>query len=823
VYNFYFFVTVIAGIANLTLGLLVLLRNKKDQINWTFFIMIIFVCLWLLANFFVDFMSPEVAFFLLRLTEVFGAWATFLFLYFVSIFPNNFGGKRAFLIRTYGILPLLFTPLMFTNLVIVGIEKNSNVYTPTLGIMGNVFFLVYLPVTILISIGILAYKLFKSRGSSRVQLKFVTLGFVLTTVLALIFSVILPVFSNSAETARFAPLTTIFFIGFTSYAIVKHHLMDIRFVVARSLAYLILLATLAGFYAGSVLGLERLFLPAEFRGFSIAQAIIQTSIAVVMVFLFQPLRKIITKATDKIFFKNAYDPEVFLDTMSHTIGGSIVLIELLYKTLNLITSEMKITRGQIVVLTDTGKIYTSQSMGYDAAPKLDEEELHKMVKDGILVYDELEETSRFKHLLRKLNASVVVPLKTENDTEGLLILGEKLSGDMYSAGDLRVFETIAPELAVAINNAKSFEKIEKFNVTLREEVKKATAELEKKNTQLMELDKAKDEFISMASHQLRTPLTAIKGYLSMLLEGDAGEIRVSQYDFVNEAFNGANRMVGLINDLLNVSRMETGRFFLEPVEIDVSKMVAEEVKQLQQHAKEKKLYLKFEEKGKTPHIWADETKMRQVVMNFIDNAVYYTTEGGVTVRLSHDAHDVVFEVVDTGIGVPKAQQKQLFTKFYRADNARHVRPDGTGLGIYLAKRVLDDHKADLIFKSEEGKGSTFGFKFPIKSKLSTKQVSAPAPANANATDAPAVGELAAGIGVDPKAIEATSGAGLEKPLSDSADAGELSKQAVKMSKAATKGGGNSSMPADVVKSAEEAIETMRQSEIKKEESASKTR
>jgi len=101
-------------------------------------------------------------------------------------------------------------------------------------------------------------------------------------------------------------------------------------------------------------------------------------------------------------------------------------------------------------------------------------------------------------------------------------------------------------------------------------------------------------------------------------------------------------------------------------------------------------------------------------MNFIDNAVYYTNEGTVTVRLSHDGTDVIFEVIDSGIGVPKAAQKSLFTKFYRADNARHVRPDGTGLGIYLAKRVLDDHHAQLIFKSVEGKGSTFGFRFPLK-------------------------------------------------------------------------------------------------------------
>jgi signal transduction histidine kinase len=463
---------------------------------------------------------------------------------------------------------------------------------------------------------------------------------------------------------------------------------------------------------------------------------------------------------------------------------------------------MKVTRGIFVILSDTGaSIYNSQAVGYGESPKIIPEDMIRLAKDGIILYDELEENSHYKSLLRKYNVSAGIPLKTEGGVEGVLLLGEKQSGDMYSQADLKVFEIIAPEIAVAITNGKSYEKIERFNVTLRQEVKKATAELEHKNEQLMELDKAKDEFISMASHQLRTPLTAIKGYLSMLLEGDAGEIKVSQYDFVNEAFNGANRMVGLINDLLNVSRMETGRFFLEPVDVDMENLVAEEMKQLQNNAKEKKLYLKYEKKGrgKIPHIQADETKIRQVVMNFIDNALYYTTEGGVTVTLEADSKDVIFNVKDTGIGVPKEAQKNLFTKFYRADNARHVRPDGTGLGIYLAKRVIDDHGGEIIFHSKMGEGSTFGFKFPLKSKLKMKRVSAPAP---TAAGTPAIGELAAGIGVAPEALEATKlkvqpeiandkidiakAAGVEAPLPDSPDAKDMAKEAEAIKAAATK-------------------------------------
>ena len=111
----------------------------------------------------------------------------------------------------------------------------------------------------------------------------------------------------------------------------------------------------------------------------------------------------------------------------------------------------------------------------------------------------------------------------------------------------------------------------------------------------------------------------------------------------------------------------------------------------------------------------------------MDNAIYYTNTGGVTVVLRYDKKDFFYEVHDTGIGVPKAQLEHLFEKFFRADNARTARPDGTGLGIYLAKRVIEDHGGEIIFDSVEGKGSMFGFKFPLKKKVEAKQTSAPEP------------------------------------------------------------------------------------------------
>jgi len=216
----------------------------------------------------------------------------------------------------------------------------------------------------------------------------------------------------------------------------------------------------------------------------------------------------------------------------------------------------------------------------------------------------------------------------------------------------------------------------------------------------------------MASHQLRTPLTSIKGYTSMVLEGDAGKISPLQRKLLNQAFTSSQRMVYLISDLLNVSRLRTGKFVIEPVPTDLAQVVKDEVDQLVETAKGRSLELTYRRPEHFPVYLLDETKLRQVIMNFIDNAIYYTPSGGhIVVSLVDKPQSVEFTVSDDGIGVPKADQHHLFSKFYRAHNAKQARPDGTGLGLFMAKKVVLAQGGATIFHSQPGQGSTFGFSF----------------------------------------------------------------------------------------------------------------
>src|SRR5690606_671805 len=152
--------------------------------------------------------------------------------------------------------------------------------------------------------------------------------------------------------------------------------------------------------------------------------------------------------------------------------------------------------------------------------------------------------------------------------------------------------------------------------------------------------------------------------------------------------------------------------------VNLADLVEEEVDGLKETAKARELTLRYRKPAVVPSLYIDDGKIHQVIMNFIDNAIYYSTERtAITVRVAVEDGDVLFEVRDTGIGVPKDEQRRLFTKFFRATNARRQRPDGTGIGLYLAKKVIVAHGGSMLFESVEGQGSTFGFRLPIK-KLS---------------------------------------------------------------------------------------------------------
>lgn len=248
--------------------------------------------------------------------------------------------------------------------------------------------------------------------------------------------------------------------------------------------------------------------------------------------------------------------------------------------------------------------------------------------------------------------------------------------------------------------------------------------IERDVTKEKEIDRAKSEFVSLASHQLRTPLSTINWYAEILLSGDAGKISDEQKEYLGEIYKGNQRMVDLVNALLNVSRIDLGTLAVEPEPTDLKDLAESVFNEMKPQIANKKLKVNKKYDKKLAKINLDPKLMRIVFQNLLSNAVKYTPDkGNVSLDISVISKDVKITVKDSGMGIPSYQQKNIFTKLFRADNAREKETDGTGLGLYIVKSVIEQFGGKVGFKSVENKGTTFYATIPtkgVKAKEGTK-------------------------------------------------------------------------------------------------------
>jgi PAS domain S-box-containing protein len=281
-------------------------------------------------------------------------------------------------------------------------------------------------------------------------------------------------------------------------------------------------------------------------------------------------------------------------------------------------------------------------------------------------------------------------IKTDKKTFDGEIKNKKKNGELY---DARI--TISPVL----NNKQEVE----FFIGIERDI-----------THEKMVDLAKTEFVSLASHQLRTPLSSINWYAEMLLAGDGGKLSDEQETFVKEIYTGNQRMVDLVNALLNVSRLELGTFAVDPEPTDVIKMAQSVISEMQPGITEKKLVVNFDCAKNIPIIQADPKLFRIIFQNLLSNAIKYTPEKGlITLKLSKNTKNLILEVIDTGYGIPKADQAQIFQKLFRAENVREKDTEGTGLGLYIVKSIVDHSGGKISFKSTENKGTNFYLEIPL--------------------------------------------------------------------------------------------------------------
>ena len=235
-------------------------------------------------------------------------------------------------------------------------------------------------------------------------------------------------------------------------------------------------------------------------------------------------------------------------------------------------------------------------------------------------------------------------------------------------------------------------------------------------SQLAQANKMKTEFVSIASHQLRTPLSAMRWIINLLEDNRVGEMANEQKSYLALIKEENERMIKLVNDLLDVSRIEMGKVLLRPSQTNLYILIEKTIKDFAPLAKANNLEIKLEAPETLPNVYADPGKLSMVIQNLIDNAVKYSRgRGEIKIKAEKEGKFVKVAIQDQGVGIPQDQQKQIFQKFFRSDNALKYQTMGTGLGLFIAKSVVEESQGKIWFESKPNQETTFFFTLPVYS------------------------------------------------------------------------------------------------------------
>ncbi len=721
-WSYYSITALINFSIGLLLGFFVLYKNPKARLNKSLAFWCASVAFWSFFYFLwqTEQSNSDLALFWTRVLMLGAVWIPVAYLKVVLVFLNIEERYKKFLNLNY-LLSVVFSLLLLTPLMVDHVEPLAGfIFWPKPGIAYAPFLMMFVGVSAYSAY--LSFRALKTETSAikRAQIKYLLLGIAISLVggstnYFLWYNIPIKPYGNLFAST---------YVLFTVYAIIRYRLLDVRIVVRRIFVYFGV-----AFFAYAIFYLLTWFYNEFFGGvFANGALIIGLAIAPLFAFGFYRVDKGMKIFANKYLFSGLYN---FQETISRLAGqltyhtDLVEITDLITKTIQDI---MGIKKVEVTMLNPRARTKDSLIKYLEKTQRpVVLEELSLFSSDERLK-EKPEDLLLIVEQMKKMDISVCLPLVNNKKLIGSIALGPRLFGDPFTVEDLELLMTLSNQAAIAIDNAELYKEVKDFNKTLKQKVNDQTMTLQDKTKVLEEqaehlkkLLAMRSEFLDIASHQLKTPISVIFGTISMFREGSLKNVpQETQNHLIDNIYQKSLKISQIIRDILQASEFDTEKFsFVEKriVLVDLNKVLADVIADSQNFANEKKLQLVFIPNPANPQIKSDPDYLEQALFNLVDNALKYTKEGKVEMLLDENPQSIIIKVKDTGVGIPKDDQARMFGKFERATNAVDMYTDGSGLGLFITREVIQAHPGGTItFISEEGKGTEFIVTIPKTKK-----------------------------------------------------------------------------------------------------------
>lgn len=699
-------ILIVAIIAHLAIGIFTYIHNPKSATNRFFLIFALMSVGWGIANYFsLHQLTPEATLNMIRWVMFFAVLHALSLFLLIHTFPSpKIVLKNIYLIpailASIVVLILTRTPLVFADIVGVGATA-----APVPG-PGIALFALTSGTFVISSIYSLIVRYRRSKGIEKAQLQYLLAGVAGSALLIFVTNFLLVVLFNVTSLIILGPTYTLIFIVATAYAIIAHQLFDIRVIIKKTVVYSGLLLFTVFAYSMVVIFFTTVFGQNSDSVFD-TETFVSNLIAMSIIAAgFEPIRNWLVKTTDRYLFVGEYNPQEVTAQLAQTLSNVLDLDEALRGMMKALTTALRVEKSATFILKtdkETGTyVHRVQSVGYDGELKLGDkseliahfmepgQELAMLQDLEIKTANDTHKHPRCHNLLndmKQLDAAVALPIRVSDKLIGILTIGARLSGDMFSTEDLQFLDIAAKQTAAAIEKSRFYED-----------------------------DQLKSEFVSIASHELLTPTAAIEGYLSMILDEKMAKVDPKAEEYLRKVQSSAHRLAELVKDLLSVSRIESGKIVVNKQPIEVSPLIEQVIGEIGIRARDNQIKLTYTKPSKEPpKALADPERFIQIVTNLISNSIKYNKpKGQITISVEHDKKFVTVHVADTGIGIAASHIPHLFEKFYRVhDDSAASEKIGTGLGLFITRSIVELQGGKIWVTSESGKGSEFSFSLPV--------------------------------------------------------------------------------------------------------------